>query len=63
MNNLHKHTPIHYTCEDHKKHILRRNTFQKQFCVLKKLRSQDSCLGFLQALKIVFTGLHSWIVF
>lgn len=35
-------TPVRYTSEEHT------NTFQGQFWVLKKLRSQDSCLIFVK---------------
>lgn len=51
-------TTICYTREE------RGNTLLGQFCVLEKLRSQDSCfLGVLSQLLRVLTGLHSWTVF
>lgn len=51
-------TTICYTWEE------RGNTLLGQFCVLEKLRSQDSCfLGVLSQLLRVLTGLHSWTVF
>lgn len=52
-------TPLHYTWEEH------RNTFQEQFCLLNKLKSQDSrFLGvFSQALRILLTQLHFCTIF
>lgn len=42
----------------------RKTTFREQFCVLKKLRWQDSCFlgSFSRALKILLTWLHSWVM-
>lgn len=58
-NNSCKISPICYVWKEHG------NTFHEQFCVSKKLRSQDSCLVFLSFPTSTQNshGLHSCTVF